>query len=77
MPTDNITPLHPDRYFVAPDAQVEALRLSMVGLLEACLSFAEEVADAEAECGAMSMIEIERHLIYLRDMERRLGRKLQ
>lgn len=77
MPTDNVTPLHPDRYYVAPDAQVEALRLSMVGLVEACRSFAEEVAESEAECGAMSMIEIQRHLIYLRDMERRLRRKHQ
>ena len=66
-----------DTLVVAPDAQVELLRSSMIGLLEACRSFAEEVAESEAECGAMSMIEIERHLTYLRDVERRLKRRVQ
>jgi len=66
-----------DTYVVAPDSQVKAIRMSFLSILEKCRSFAEEVADAEAECGAMSIIEIERHIEFLRKTERNLKGAVQ
>jgi hypothetical protein len=49
MPADNVTPLHPGRYFVAPDAR-ERVRSKMVlvpmGVLLDCAEFADRVLDA-------------------------------
>jgi hypothetical protein len=67
----------PDTYAVEPDAQVRAVRMSFISILEKCRSFVEEVAECEAECGAMSIIEIERHISYLREREQELRRAVQ
>lgn len=69
--------MHADTYVVEPDAQVRAVNLAFLAFVEKCRGFAEEVAEAEAECGAMSIIEIERHIRYLTERERELRRAVQ
>lgn len=57
---------------LADHGQVTDLRLAILSLIARCRDFASEVADAEAECGAMPIVEIERHQIYLRELERKV-----
>lgn len=59
--------------YVAPDAQVELLRLTMLEILDRCTDFAAEVEEAEAETGCMSLDTIQQHLEYLRGKVESLG----
>jgi hypothetical protein len=45
-----------------PNAHIEALRLTMLDIIDKCTDFATEVAENEAEAGCMDLITIQRHL---------------
>jgi hypothetical protein len=66
-----------DTYFVETDAQVRAINRAFLAFVEKCRSFAEEVAESETDCGAMSIIDINRHIEFLRKTERNLKGAVQ
>lgn len=77
MSEDTLYVAHDERA-VHPEANiVELLRLSILEILDTCTAFAAEVEEAEADCGAMSIITIQQHLAYLREKSEMLGRRVQ
>jgi hypothetical protein len=60
-----------------PNAHIEALRLTMLDIIDKCTDFATEVAENEAEAGCMDLITIQRHLQYLRSRASGLRRAVQ
>lgn len=62
---------------VAPNAQVELLRLAVLDIIDECTDFAAEVEEIESECGCMSLLTIQQHLSYLRAKARELGGRVQ
>jgi hypothetical protein len=63
--------------YVAPDAQVESLRITMLDIIDKCIGFAAEVDETEAEASYMSPVTIQQHLAYLRGKASALGRRVQ
>jgi hypothetical protein len=66
-----------DTCVAAPNAHIEALRLTILDILDKCTDFAAEVAEVEAESGCMDLITIQRHLQYLRGTASGLRRAVQ